>query len=266
MSAFRATLALASAFALQGCVVAAAAIPVLAGGAVVANGAFGDRTRQAIVEGRHSPFEDSGIGARESFIVLQSNELPAPVLAGSVYQKLLDHALAAMSAVNTAGSGRIGSALLADPLELRPERATCTSNPPAIIIDLDPTGGVMRLEGEAQIDRQLVSVLNILRSLDITIAWMTDREPSDSARIREILRDSGLDPVGSDPLFVQRFPGEQKQARRRALIETHCPIAIAGDTHDDFEEVFNHLRHPNSAYRLDSMISAGWFIIPNPVH
>ncbi len=108
-------------------------------------------------------------------------------------------------------------------------------------------------------------MIDDLRRQGVTIAWITDREPQDAGTIRARLLEAGLDPTGRDPLFVQRYPGELKQARRRALLETHCLLAIAGDDRRDFDDLYLYLLDPASALSLEAMIGDRWFLIPNPL-
>ncbi|RJY09740.1 hypothetical protein [Aurantiacibacter aquimixticola] len=253
---------------LQGCI-ALAAVPIVAStGAMAYSGLSGERTREAIAEGNPFEAEDVDLEALGDFVVLDMSELPAPatpLLAGSAYAALRDHTLAAVSDRGVETPILPASAMLAKPTDLQPDRAQCEAPTPVVLVDLDPEGRLMPLEPGTQVDGQLVTALGALRQSEIAVAWMTDREPGDAGRIRTILRESGLDPTGRDPLFVQRFPGEEKQVRRRALLETHCPIAIAGDTRADFDDVYLHLRYPDAAAALEAMIGEGWFLIPNPI-
>ena len=263
MSLPRALFALGSAFALQGCVLAAAAVPVLAGGALVGSTAFGDRTRQAIAEGNEIDPESIAANSLAEYAAAPQGLAfaPAAVLPRTgAYADLLVFTNRAIGEREEAQS-----ALLADPTMLQPERAPCEEDLPAVLIDLDPGEGVMALDGEAMPSGELLGTLEEFRRQGIAIAWMTDREPTDASRIRNILLETGLDPTARDPLFVQRFPGETKQARRRALLETHCLIAIAGDDRRDFDDVYTYVLDQSSTAPLEPMIGAGWFLISTPL-
>ncbi|MGB3165543.1 MAG: hypothetical protein WBA68_02075 [Alteraurantiacibacter sp.] len=262
---FRVSLALASALSLQGCILAAAAVPVLVGGAMVGNAVFGERTRQAVAEGNDDlDADDVDLAELAGVTILDMTELPAPDIAAPTsgpYAALRDFTLAAVPGEEE----RAYSALLETPSTLQPTRAACEAQIPAVLVDLDPAEGLVSLEPDARPDLAFVSAIAELRRQGVAIAWMTDREPTEAGAIRRRLAETGLDPAGRDPLFVQRFPGEEKQRRRRALLETHCLLAIAGDDRRDFDDLYNYLRDPGSATSLEAMIGSGWFLIPTPL-
>ncbi|VVT05328.1 hypothetical protein [Erythrobacter sp. EC-HK427] len=269
MKLVRSLLALTTAALLQGCVLAAAAIPLAAGGVMASNAVFGERTLQALVEGTDRDVEDVEIGDLPGYTIITASELPAPALpvpSIGPYGDLRVFAEAALPQSEDQSLEGSFSALLANPSAVQPTRARCEAGIPAVLIDLDPEGGLMPLDAPRLSDPQLRAVVSHLRGRNIAIAWMTDREPTDAARVRDILEATGLDPSRRDPLFVMRFPGEQKQRRRRALLETHCVIAMAGDTRSDFDDLFLFLRNPAAAEALDPMLGSSWFLIPNPVN
>jgi len=260
----RALFLCAAAFSLQGCILAAAAVPLLATGAVVGNAVLGERTRQAIAEGNEIDPDSIAIASLGQYALVESGELPAPVAPAPLdgaYADLRVHTFTALAA----GMEGQFSALLADPTSLQPTRAQCEAEVPAILIDLDPADALMALDGRVERYPALVPTLDALRSQGVAIAWITDREPQDAGAIRRRLIESRLDPTGRDPLFVQRFPGEGKQERRQALLETHCVIAIAGDERRDFDDLYLYLIDQSSAGGLEPMIGDGWFLIPNPL-
>jgi len=253
-----------AAISLQGCVLAAAAVPLLATGAVVGNAVLGERTRQAIAEGNDIDPDSIALASLGQYALLETGEMPAPLPPApldGVYADLRVHTFAALSA----GMADRYSALLADPTSLQPTRAPCEAEVPAILIDLDPADALMDLSSTAAPHPAIVPTLDALRAQGVAIAWITDREPQDAGRIRQRLLQTRLDPTGRDPLFVQRFPGELKQARRQALLETHCVLAIAGDNRRDFDDLYLYLIDPSSAGGLEPMIGDGWFLIPNPL-
>ena len=259
----RVAFALVAALGLQGCI-ALAAVPILAsGGAMIAANVGGDRTRQAVAEGTDVDPESIQLIDLANFTIVDATELPVPVASapiGAEYRDFLDFARIA-----DADTGGKFSVLLEDPASLAPQRAECRADIPAVLVDLDPVDGLMPLAEAGAPDPQLVQVVGELRRAEIAIAWMTDREPTDAASIREILSTTRLDPTGRDPLFVQRYPGETKQARRRALLETHCLLAMAGDNRTDFDDVYTYLLDPSAAQPLEAMIGSGWFLIPTPL-
>ncbi|MBH5321625.1 hypothetical protein [Aurantiacibacter sediminis] len=273
MSAARALLLLVAAFSLQGCLLAAAAIPLAAGGAIAGNAVFGERTAQAIAVG--TDIDPDTIGERSfgEYALLPTGVLPAPTMSTS-----LSGSFAALGSFVSGGMEQLAasaaepdaeaaprSALLEDPTSLTPSRAPCEASVPAVLIDLDPAESVLPLGNGAVTDPSLVAVVEGFRREGIAIAWITDREPTDAGIIRGLLQQARLDPTGRDPLFVQRYPGETKQERRQALLETHCVLAIAGDERADFDDLYTYIRDPSLAAGLEPMIGQGWFLIPTPI-
>ncbi|RPF71232.1 HAD family hydrolase [Aurantiacibacter spongiae] len=256
--------ALCAAFGLQGCV-ALAAVPILASGAMVGRTAvFGERTRQALVEGTDiDPGDLEAVPLDTQYVLLDTTTLPEPAQPApqsASYTAFHDYA-----AARFAEGDWSRSAILADPGKLRPLRAPCEEHRPAVLVDLDPQAGLVPLSPTARPAARFVGLLGDLRRRGITVAWMTDREPSDARAVRARLRDTGLDPTGRDPLFVQRYPGEKKQARRQALGETHCLLAIAGDERADFDDLYLYLLDQSSAAPLEAMLGEGWFLMPAPL-
>ncbi|GGD63215.1 hypothetical protein GRI62_12755 [Erythrobacter arachoides] len=263
--------AMAIALALQGCV-ALAIVPIAASGGLLARSALtGDRTREAITVGTDIDPETVDFASYAAFTVLDTSELPAPAATIPDDGPLgAFHAFAARALPDAdpdaaARPAERYSALLQNPSALRPSLAACQQEVPAVLLDLDPAGGLMPTAMGAAPNPALVAVLDDLRRRNVAIAWMTDREPTEAGRIRELLLSTGLDPTGRDPLFVQRYPGETKQARRRALLETHCPIAIAGDERTDFDDLYAFLLDQSAAGPLEAMLGSGWFLIPAPL-
>ncbi len=242
---------------------AAAAVPLAAGGMVVRNAVTGERTRQAIAEGTDidpALLEDASLA---DYAIVPTGVLPEPV--GAAASRGLYAEFGAFTATALSADHVEFSALLADPASLEPTRAACEADIPAVLIDLDPAGGLLALENGSMPVPGLVSTIEDLRRQGVAIAWITDREPTDAARIRQRLLETRLDPTGRDPLFVQRYPGELKQDRRQALLETHCLIAIAGDERSDFDELYSYLIDPTLAAGLEPMFGDGWFLIPTPL-
>ena len=76
---------------------------------------------------------------------------------------------------------------------------------------------------------------------------------------------SGLDPTGRDPILLTLGDGDRKQTLREQAAQTACLVAIAGDERRDFDELFGYLRDPTMATNFDSLLGAGWFLVPNPL-
>ena len=193
-----------------------------------------------------------------------SPDLPTPNMAGSAYLEFYQFALARLDAAGSGGTRR--SMLLLDPPSLDPELQTCRNQPPAVLIDLDPANGLLPLVSSNRASPELVSYLDQLRRRGVTIYWISGHEPGAASRIRGRLTQSALDPDGVDPLIVTRFAGESKQARRFALGETNCLLAILGDHRSDFDELYDFVLDPIMAGPLETHIGEGWFIAPPPLN
>ncbi|MFC3098192.1 hypothetical protein [Alteraurantiacibacter palmitatis] len=157
------------------------------------------------------------------------------------------------------------SMLLADPPALSPELLTCNALPPAVLIDLDPAGGLLPLGTGARTDSALPAFLGDLRQRGITIYWISGHGPGEARAIRNALVETRLDPAGEDPLIVNRFARENKQSRRRALATTDCLLAILGDERADFDDLYEYVRSLEVAGELEVHIGRGWFLAPPPL-
>ncbi|GAA4641795.1 hypothetical protein GCM10023115_01960 [Pontixanthobacter gangjinensis] len=157
------------------------------------------------------------------------------------------------------------SALLAAPGTLSPIRTDCSIRPPAVLIDLDPENAVFDPGVEAQPNPALSQLLASLRAQEIEVFWISELSAIQAGAVRKALVASSMDPVGRDGLLLMRRIEDRKQARRKELAETHCLLAIAGDTRADFDELYLYLKDANTAQPLESLIGAGWFITPLPL-
>ena len=157
------------------------------------------------------------------------------------------------------------SMLLADPASLDPALQACGTKPPAVLIDLDPANSLLPLVAGNRADQQLGALLVDLRTRGVAVYWISGHSPGAASAIRQQLTASALDPTGNDPLIVARFASETKQQRRRALGETHCLLAVLGDSRSDFDELYDYLRDPGLADPLEVLIGHGWFLAPNPL-
>jgi len=270
----RACVLISAALMLQGCLVAA--IPMVAGGALA--------SRDVINENRDNSAPAPGPAARPATppaepttadAMLAANSEPAtkqpeptqtstpPVrghAASSAYTSFASYAL--MQAALADGEAQ--SAVLENPGALDGARAQCAKAPIAVLIDLDPAGKMLALEGAMQLDPAFSSQLELLRRQDVTIGWISQRLVINAERIRTKLAGAGLDPLGEDVLLLPSFD-QSKQQRRHAFGQDHCLVAIAGDEQTDFDELFGYLKNPDAALRLNSLRDAGWFITPLPL-
>ncbi|WP_336919361.1 hypothetical protein [Altererythrobacter lauratis] len=157
------------------------------------------------------------------------------------------------------------SMLLADPPALSPELLTCNALPPAVLIDLDPAGGLLPLGTGMRTDSSLPAFLGDFRQRGITVYWISGHGPGEARAIRNALVETRLDPAGEDPLIVIRFARENKQSRRRALATSDCLLAILGDERADFDDLYEYVHSIEVAGELEVHIGRGWFLAPSPL-
>lgn len=266
---------------LGGCV--AAAIPVLAAGGVITR----DRAEEQSAANDGPPrleVEHAAEVAAASPAGVIVSAMPAPDHA-PVAAPVAAHASAGASAAVAAPSfdgpmealaryvqGQAErdpvsaprkSAILAKVGSLVPETGDCGIRPPAVLIDLDP--GKERFGADTIIPSlpPLASALEWMRLHEVAVHWIAAAPAIEAGRLRDQLVASGLDPVGRDRLLLMRRADDSKEARRRELAQTHCVVAILGDTRSDFDELFDYLRNPAAAAPLDALIGNGWFLVPS---
>lgn len=157
------------------------------------------------------------------------------------------------------------SALLTSPGTLRPDRTECSIRPPAVLIDLDPGDGMFDHAVSPAQNNALSQMLAAMRMQDIEIFWISSVPAVQAGAVRRTLAASGLDPKGDDNLLLMRNGEDRKQERRRDLDETHCLVAIAGDTRADFDELYAYLKDRSTAQPLEELVGAGWFLTPLPI-
>lgn len=159
---------------------------------------------------------------------------------------------------------------LIDPATLtgQPTRPDCGTQPPAVVIDLDPGKTAFDLDDPPAAAPGLAEQLAALRAAGLTVLWQTALPVAKSERLYSTLAATGLDPDRTDRLLLARKAGESKQARRQAAARDWCIVALAGDSKGDFEEAFDYLRDPGGpiATALSANLGEGWFLIPQPIH
>lgn len=261
-------LAMLLAGTLSGCI--AAAIPVLAGGAIAGSSVRGggekaparaekssvprpEASRAAVTPNPIAP-NPRAIAAETSVATVA----PAPV-GPTPYDAFIAFALAEARPYLPNETRR--STVLANPDALSPETRPCHTQPPAVMIDLDPQGDVLDPEAVDRIAVELAPALSRLRAKGLTIVWLSGAERSRSEAIRHLLARTMLDPSGRDVLALPA-PSERKQGLRRRLGKEFCVEAIAGDRRADFDELYDFLRDENTALALEPLIGKGWFLVP----
>lgn len=252
-------LAMLLAGTLSGCI--AAAIPVLASGALAGSAlrSGGDDTQGPI-----EPLQDtSSAVAAPNPIAIAAETSVATALPGPVgptpYDGFIAYALAEARPYLPSETRR--STVLANPEELSPETRACDSQPPAVMIDLDPQDDVLDPVGVERIAVELAPALSRLRAKGLTIVWLSGAERSHTEDIRRLLARTMLDPSGRDVLALPA-PSERKQGLRRRLGQEFCIEAIAGDRRADFDELYDFLRDERTAFALEPLIGRGWFLVP----
>ncbi len=157
------------------------------------------------------------------------------------------------------------SAVLQAPTSLSPARADCSIRPPAVLFDLDPADGLFDPDTMDQSDPLLDVMVRRLRAEAIDIFWISGLPALRAGDVRRVLKNSGLDPKGDDGILLIQRSEDRKQERRKQLQETHCLIAIAGDTRSDFDELYEYLKTPELSQPLEELVGSGWFLAPLPL-
>jgi hypothetical protein len=261
---------------LSGCV--AAAIPVLAAGGIVAREDRADpqpdAEQPALVQPPVVEVDPAlPAQARPTTAAELSSEEPAPAVptnpsASAIGTIVVSDSVAAFArhaeeqALRDPVTAPRQSAILATVGSLIPETSDCGIRPPAVLIDLDPAGARYVPNAPLAPAPALVSALADLRLRDIAVHWIAAAPAVEAGRLRAELLATGLDPWGRDALLLMRRAGDSKEARRRELAQTHCVVAILGDSKSDFDELFDYLRNPAAAASLDALLGNGWFLAP----
>jgi hypothetical protein len=157
------------------------------------------------------------------------------------------------------------SALLAEPGELKPERAPCAFAQTAVLVDLDPGEGEAPLTDDIAAPSALVRVLAALRAQEVAVLWLSRHTADRAGAVRKALLRTGLDPRGEDELYLVRYENESKDSRRQDASGDYCIVAILGDQKRDFDSLFGYLKNPDDAFALDPLIGEAWFLGPAPI-
>lgn len=245
--------------ALSGCV--AAAIPVLAGGAIAGSTARGGTAKTAPEAVATQPTPPATTATRLPTGLEPSTPLrqQAALTGPTPYDAFVAYALAEARPYLPNEIRR--STVLANPDALSPETRACADQAPAVMIDLDPQDEVLDPDAVAKIAVELAPALSRLRAKGLTIVWLSGADRSRTDAIRQLLARTMLDPAGRDVLALPA-PSERKQGLRRRLGEEFCIEAIAGDRRADFDELYEFLRDESAAFALEPLIGQGWFLVP----
>lgn len=277
---------------LGGCA-AAALVPMMAGGTLtgkaVADGAKGDKAAKPV-----APVVIVGSGAsslpvpslpaptmppppeRASVPISVSEPAELPPATNISTPEPLDNTsgFAAMTAFVLSASdggkpaaGRKSALLDQSSLVSVPKTKTCTDQRNALMIDLDLGDKAFDLNDPPSPAPGLADRLRTIRGTGTAVVWIASLPASSAKRISTILKATGLDPLGIDPILLLRGTETRKQQILLRADADWCVLAIAGDRKADFDEVFDYLRNPDGpvAVALEQNIGDGWFLVPPPI-
>ncbi len=267
--ASRGWLALALLPLLGGCL-GAVALPLLAGGTLMV------RDRQRVRAATPAPAQANAVRpkaedaalASSTVVVTSLTELPPPsgapqAAADDRWRRLFDYVEAFAQPANGAKPAPTSALLIQPPDIAEPRRQACSAPVPAIVIDLDDGAEAFAPDHLAPAPAEVAAGLARLRQAQVVVLWISRLPAARAADVAQALRTSGLDPQRQDQLLLVRNGEDRKQALRQDANRDVCVVAIAGDRRGDFDELYDYLRNPESAFALDSMIGDGWFLIPS---
>lgn len=255
---------------LTGCV--AAVLPVVAAGTIARQGVAGNDAEAAPATTPASPTsaqvapaptlapapETAPETAQPPAVIAPPAEPPTTnPAANSDSAAIIAHVRSRAALV--AGGAPVLSLVLADPLTLaEPAYAPCGERPAAVIFDADRDSAV---PGDLADLRQLTAAI---RAANVTIFWVSERGESAAATIGDALAAAAIDPDHTDSIVTTRPGFERKQLLRHAIAQSHCVLALVGDTRADADEAYAYLRDPDSPLAIDANWGNGWFLLPLP--
>ena len=108
--------------------------------------------------------------------------------------------------------------------------------------------------------RQTVTAI---RAAEVGILWVTDQPDSAAAALRIALEPVGFSPA--DAIASRTGPADRKHLIRQRWAQTHCILAVVGDTRSDADEAYDYLRSPDLTLPIDANWGSGWFLLPPPI-
>jgi len=182
------------------------------------------------------------------------------------YAAMTEFVLAAMGDGKPA-FGRSSALLDQSSLATLPRMVTCRDQRPALLIDLDPGEKPFDLADPPTPAPELAGQLRTIRGRGVAIVWLATLPERSENEVLTIVKATGLDPLGLDRTLLLRRNETRKQQLLNRADEDWCVLAVAGDRHADFDEVFDYLRNPDGpvALALEQHIGAGWFLVPPPI-
>lgn len=116
----------------------------------------------------------------------------------------------------------------------------------------------------------------VAKAAHVTFVFNSNRSAANAAATAQALDKAGIGPaVHGDTLWLQgdAGSGSGKDARRAAIAQKYCVIAMVGDQLGDFSDLFNAVGATPAARRalaggraIKTLWGHGWFILPNPVY
>ncbi|VVT03624.1 5'-nucleotidase, lipoprotein e(P4) family [Sphingomonas sp. EC-HK361] len=113
-------------------------------------------------------------------------------------------------------------------------------------------------------------------SVGVTFVYNSNRAAANAGQTAATLTRAGLGPAAhGSTLWLQGDVGggSGKDARRAAIADKYCVIAMVGDQLGDFSDLFNAPGEGPQARRafaaskaLKTIWGHGWFVLPNPVY
>ncbi|HQS71482.1 MAG: hypothetical protein B7Y36_17940 [Novosphingobium sp. 28-62-57] len=148
-----------------------------------------------------------------------------------------------------------------------PKTMMCEDQRGALLIDLDIGADPFDLNDPPSPAPGLAEYLRAIRGTGTAVVWIASLPEASAKQLGTVLKATGLDPLGIDPVMLLRRNETRKQQILLRADADWCVLAIAGDRKADFDEVFDYLRNPDGpvAVALEQNIGAGWFLVPPPI-
>lgn len=174
-----------------------------------------------------------------------------------------------LSAADPARASSARKSALLDQASLAsvPRTKLCEDQRGALLIDLDNGPDPFDLNDPPTPAPGLAEYLRAIRGTGTAVVWIANLPETSAKQLGTILKATGLDPLGIDPVMLLRRNETRKQQILLRADADWCVLAIAGDRKADFDEVFDYLRNPDGpvAVALEQNIGAGWFLVPPPI-
>ncbi|MFM2371289.1 MAG: hypothetical protein RIS85_1011 [Pseudomonadota bacterium] len=268
---------------LGGCV-AAALVPLAAGGTLVKKTADGSKTarvvKPVVVVGTATataaepvaelaPVMQADVAQAAADPAAEAPASPTPALSADPLDGYGAMAEFVLAQAETAKPGKARRSALLDQRSLTalPRMLSCGDQRGALVIDLDPGDKAFDLNDPPSPAPGLAERLRAIRGTGTAVVWIASLPESRSKELATVLQATGLDPLGIDPFLLMRPRETRKQQVLNRAAEDWCVLAIAGDRKADFDEVFDYLRNPDGpvALALEQHLGAGWFVVPPPI-